>query len=260
MYSSLDINHTLLSDIPCLLLSEKGRKPKGNIFLYHGWSSKKENYKFIGSTIALAGYQVIIPDSLYHGDRGILDYSDDKVMEEYFWKVAIQSIDEYFMVKNHLEKEKILVSDKMAVMGSSMGGMISAGIFAKDPSLLTMTVMNGSCAWQYMDQKVQKNRGIDRMAWISAERINEYDPVNYLERIYPRPFLLLHGEADQAVPIAGQDYFYEKARQYYGDVAERIRYTKVANLNHHKTTGMLEESINWMNYCFDNLENGRKKK
>ena len=239
------------NDIPFYVLKMKNEsETRGTIFIYHGWSSKKENYLFMGNIFALEGFRVIIPDSLHHGERGLLDYGDDKVMEQKFWEVAINSVDEYFLLKEYLLEQGMLNKERIAVMGNSMGGIISGGIFARDPEILTMIVMNGACAWLDVDQRVKSSRKIDRSAAIKPEKLEGYDPFRHLDKIFPRPFLLQHGEKDSSVPIETQEFFFEKAKVRYGELKERISFTRIPNLDHQKTVGMLEESVHWINGVF----------
>ena len=225
---------------------------KATVFLYHGWSSCKENYHFMGSIMSLAGYQVIMPDAPGHGSRGTMAYEDEEVMEKEFWGTVMQTVDEHEFLRKEMERKGLLGSGNLAVMGSSMGGIISGSLFARNPDLFTAVIMNGACDWADADARVKESRGIQRQT-VDLDRRKKYDPSLQLEAIYPRPFLLLHGEEDTAVPITTQDHFYERASDYYGEEKERIRYTRIRNLNHHKTVGMLEESINWMNYLLERM-------
>lgn len=237
-----------IKDIPLLFLQENTEeKPRGVIFLYHGWSSKKENYHFIGSIFAREGYQVIIPDSENHGERGILQYDNEIIMEENFWKTVIQSVDEYFYIKAKLFEDQFLLSDKIFVMGNSMGGIISSGIFVRDHEISSLIVMNGACDWIDLEDRIIESRNINRRKSIDIEILREYNPASNFENFLYRPILLQHGEEDKSVPIKTQKIFFEKIKNYYGDKENRLSFTKVPNLNHHKTTGMIEESLYWLN-------------
>ncbi|MDD4344157.1 MAG: prolyl oligopeptidase family serine peptidase [Eubacteriales bacterium] len=239
----------IIEDIPVLILKENTeKKPRGVIFLYHGWSSKKENYHFIGGIYANEGYQVVIPDSVNHGERGILDYEDESVMEENFWKTVINSVKEYFVIKKYLLENKMLLSNNICVTGNSMGGMISSGIFVKDKDILTLAVMNGACDWLDLDEKIKEDKNIDRKKGIDQKILEEYNPSSNIENFFYRPFLLQHGEEDKSVPIRTQEHFYAKILEVYKGKEDRIKFTKIPNLNHHKTTGMIEESIHWFNF------------
>ncbi len=238
-----------IGDIPVLILKEKSNiKPRGVIFIYHGWSSKKENYHFIGGIYANEGYQVIIPDSINHGERGILEYDNESVMEEYFWKTVISSVKDYFVIKKYLLDNKMLFSDNICITGNSMGGMISSGIFVKDQKVLTLAVMNGACDWLDLDEKIKENKNIDRKKGIDQKILEEYNPSTNLEDFSYRPILLQHGEDDKSVPISTQEYFFNKILEVYKGKENRLRFTKIPNLNHHKTTGMIEESVHWFNF------------
>ena len=81
----------------------------------------QENYYFIGGIYANEGYQVIIPDSINHGERGTLEYDNEKVMEENFWETVINSVKEYFVIKKYLQENKFLLSENICITGNSMG-------------------------------------------------------------------------------------------------------------------------------------------
>ena len=178
-----------IGNIPLLLLRDENSKTaKGVIFIYHGWSSKKENYHFIGSIFALGGYQVVIPDSHNHGERGALEYEKESVMEENFWTTVINSVDEYFKIKDYLLGTKKLLSEDIFVMGNSMGGMISSGIFVKDEGILSSVVMNGACNWLDLDERIKETRNINRGRGISRQVLEKYRKIyhglpNYKENL-----------------------------------------------------------------------------
>lgn len=237
-----------IDDVSLFILQRKDLKSvKGVIFLYHGWSSKKENYHFIGSIFALDGYQVIIPDSINHGERGLLEYENESVMEENFWKTVINSVEDYSKIKEQLKEEKKLLSDKICVMGNSMGGMISSGIFIQDEEILSLVVMNGACNWPDLDERIKESRNVNRSRGISADILNKYNPASFPEKFAGRPLLIQHGETDESVPIGTQELFFQQIKAYYKGREDKLRFTKTPNLNHHKTTGMIEESLHWFN-------------
>ncbi len=242
----------IIENIPLLLLKDENSKTvKGVIFIYHGWSSKKENYEFIGSIFALEGYQVVIPDSLNHGERGILEYEKESVMEENFWNTVINSVDEYFKIKDYLLEKGILLSKNISVMGSSMGAMISAGIFVKDDNILSAVIMNGACNWLDLDERVKESRNINRGRGINREVLEKYNPASNLEKFAGRPLLLQHGQEDTSVPIESQDLFFKQIKGFYKGNENKLRFSKTPNLNHHKTIGMIEESLIWFNEIYD---------
>ena len=244
----VEVKNIKLGPIPCLIIKPSnfnGELP--TIFLYHGWSSQKANYEFMGKVIAIHGYQVIAPDALDHGERGSLNYTDLGIMEEHFWQVVINSVNEFNLLVEEGKKELGLDPLRTAVMGSSMGGIIASGILARDKRIKTLINMNGASAWEDAEQRVRVLRDVDRAATIGLETIRSYDPIQWQTNLYPRPILIQHGECDSSIPIETQIYFYDQVVEYYREKLELIRFSLVKNLNHHKTIGMLEEAIHWLN-------------
>lgn len=241
------INNTTLAGIPCLHIKPLFEtKDLPTVFLYHGWSSKKENYEFMGKIIALHGFQVMVPDALNHGERGLLDYADLKIMEKNFWEIVINSVEEFTLLLKEAKRDLGVEPSKIAVMGHSMGGIIASGVFARDKRIKTLITMNGACAWEDVEERIRVSRGVDRAASISIEKLRTYDPLQLKENFYPRPVLLQHGENDQSVPIESQICFYDQLVIDYQDHPKKLRFSVIKNLNHHKTIGMLEEAIAWL--------------
>lgn len=236
-----------IREIPCLYIKPHcPEKRLPTVFLYHGWSSKKENYEFMGRIIALHGFQVIIPDAMNHGERGHLTYDDLKVMEENFWNTAINSVEEFKIILEEGQGKLDINPLKIAVMGHSMGGMVASGIFVRNQNIKTLITMNGACAWEDVEERIKIARNVDRTASISIEKLRSYDPLQVKDKFYPRPILIQHGEMDQFVPIESQLYFYDQIVGDYQEKLENLYFSVIPNLNHHKTIGMVEESITWL--------------
>lgn len=251
MYTTKIIEETKLqiANIPCLYIRPNVLEEEiPAVFVYHGWSSKKENYHFIAKILAFHGYGIIVPDAPNHGDRGKLDYESIDVMEQYFWKIVLEAVDEFKVLFEEANKKLNINPQRTAVMGSSMGGIIASGVFVKDPTIKTLINMNGACAWQDAEKRVKILRCIDRSVSTGIEKLRQYDPVSNLEALYPRPILIQHGDSDTSIPIETQWYFYNEAAKLYKKRPENLRLTVIKNLNHHKTIGMLEEAVAWLQY------------
>jgi len=76
--------------------------------------------------------------------------------------------------------------------------------------------------------------------------IQRYDPLSNKAELYPRPILLLHGDADTSVPIDIQRYFFDEIKEMYIDKPERLKFVIEPKLNHYKTVKMMEETIEWL--------------
>lgn len=237
-----------LGEIPCLYIKPYYEDSKSStVIYYHGWSSKKEKGLFIGEVLALHGYDVIIPDAIYHGDRNALGKYNVDALKKYFWDVIFNTVEEYESLI--LKAISLFGTDKenVAVMGSSMGGFIASGVFAANKEIKCLVNMNGACAWEKAESIFREMDREGKGAASPKQRslIVEYDPLRKKNGLYPRPILMLHGDADTSVSIDIQRYFYDEIKEIYKERPERIKLIESTNLNHYKTTGMLEETLKW---------------
>lgn len=214
--------------------------PLPTIIYYHGWSSNKEYQRFKAHIIASYGYQVIVPDCIYHGERNPIDYEKESMLEKYFPEIILNSIKEAPILIDYIKKIKMTDSKKIAIMGTSMGGFISSGIFTKHQIFKTLIVFNGACAWgELLTFDEQKNSDQN---WDYQDELVRYNPADNLDQLNNRPILLLHGDSDSLVPIDAQRYFYNKVSGYYED-KDKIELVEVPRMDHYISTGMLEKAI-----------------
>lgn len=233
-----------IGEIPAIIFRPKEVKDRiPTILFYHGWSSNKEFQRIRGFILASVGYQVVIPDAIYHGERNPLtDYGMESAMR-YFWDVILNNIEEAdgllsAMVSNYKADPK-----RIAVMGNSMGGFTAGGVFTHNEKIKNLVVFNGSCSWEGFNDnfEVTPSEELEEL----RNKINSMDPINNLDLLKNRPILLLHGDSDMTVPIDGQRIFYKKINPMYND-KEKIKFIEYPGLNHCVTTNMMEETINWL--------------
>ena len=149
MKDLLDISRVELGNIPCIFVKPKfNREEAATVLYYHGWSSNKDNNIFIGKILAFHGYNVILPDAVHHGERGNLENYGIEELRQYFWKVILNTVKEYEILMDEAVNKLGISRQRIAVMGSSMGGFISGGIFAANKEIKCLINMNGACAWQ----------------------------------------------------------------------------------------------------------------
>lgn len=252
MKDFLTVDHIIeekvyMDGIPSIILKHKNSSDLiPTIIFYHGWSSSKEKQRLRGFILANLGYQVIIPDSIHHGERGRLDYNNPKNGRDFFWPVIFKNIEESNTIIHSAIKNYNTDPKNIAVMGNSMGGFTSAGIFTHNKEIKSLVVLNGSCNWSHSNNIFKEYLGIgigDELIHIE-EKINELDPMNNMELLIDRSILMLHGDKDTVVPISSQKLFYEKIKPVYKN-SNHINFIVYPNLNHFVTTNMMEESAKW---------------
>lgn len=238
-----------IKDIPCIILrpsNENGKVP--TIIFYHGWSSTKEMQRFRGFILCSLGYQVIIPDAIYHGERNPIDYTSISNASKYFWKVILKNIDESeYIIEESINKNNA-DPKRIGVMGHSMGGFTAAGIFANNSKINCSVIFNGSCNWEKSNEIFSKILE-DNISNGEEKEIKSLDPINNLEKLIDRPMLILHGDSDAVVSIEPQRIFHSKINSLYKEKS-RIELIEYPNVNHHLTTSMMEEGAKWLQrYC-----------
>lgn len=232
-----------IEGIPCILFTPKNKKEEiATVIYYHGWSSNKDRERFRGMILANLGYQVIIPDSIYHGERNPIDHKDTIV--KYFWKVVLNNIDESNYIIDEAIRKYQADSNSIGVTGHSMGGFTTAGIFTHNNKVKTGIPLNGSFNWEMSNELFAKNLE-DNTILKEEDKIKKLDPINNINKLVNRPILMLNGEADQVVPMDPQKKFYEKIRRSYINKSH-IKMIRYPNLGHFVTTNMMEDLGKWL--------------
>ena len=242
------LEEIFIKEIPCLRFRPKGiqegRIP--TIIYYHGWNSSKSNQRFKGAALASYGYQVIVPDALYHGERNPIDHDGFKMLEEYFWKVILQTVEESEQLIAGIIEDHQADPERIGVIGSSMGGFSAAGVFLKNKSLKCLINFNGSCAWVKAEEIFRRRSKRLPMTSAEIQALSLYDPMLNKENLQLRPILMMHGNRDSSVPINSQRLFYQATSHHYKEHPERLKLVEVQKMDHYITTGMIEEAIIWL--------------
>lgn len=240
----------MIKDIPCIILKPRNEKGKlSTIIFYHGWGSNKDRQKFRGFILASLGYQVIIPDSIYHGERNPIGYHSVDNMSKYFWKTILNNIEE----SKYIIEESIDLydadEDTIVVMGHSMGGFTAAGAFTHNKRIRTSIILNGSFNWKMSNEIFLE--GLGKTITVDEEdEIISLDPMNNFNKLIDRPILMLNGGSDEVVPMEPQNIFYESIKDQYKDKS-KIQLIKHMDIGHLVTIGMMEDAAKWLK---ENLE------
>lgn len=233
------INESTIAGVPCLQI-DSYLPPVGTIILYHGWGSTIRDYLFFGSMISDWGYKVIIPELPYHSKRGNLAYFDSGILQQHFWSVVIQAVEEASAIVADILNTDHLVG----IIGNSAGGFIAGGVCATDLNVKSAVIMNASCAWLRSEEIFREHDGRSPISAIEAENVGKYDPLFNIDGSNDQAFLLLHGKEDTTIPIESQRYFMECMS--VKDNQTPLKFVEYAGVNHQITLGMLQEAKEWL--------------
>ena len=236
-----------IGKIPVIRLVPKYREEKlPTVIFYHGWSSSKEIQLMRGMILASFGYQVILPDAINHGERGMVDYSNPAEIVRCFWPTILQNLDEYEVIRDFSIENFHADGEKLGISGNSMGGFTASGIFTSNPEIKALVMLNGSANWTGANFIFKELIPGELPDWLKEEekKISAIDPMNHIEKLKDRPILILHGKADSVVDINSQRDFYKMAYSLYED-RSKIDIIEYKNLNHIVSTNMMEEAVKW---------------
>lgn len=246
-YPNVIVQRIDIEGIPSILMRPKNRQEKHpTVIFYHGWTSNKDSQSFRGFILASLGYQVLLPDAIYHGERGRIDYGA-KENAGVFWEVVLKNLEESDYLIDGLVRYYDADERRIALAGHSMGGFTSIGIFAKNKQPRTLIVLNGSGNWQKSNDIFIEILGIERTERFNELQIRviELDPFKKLDDLKDRPILILHGEDDSVVDIGPQREFYEALKKRFKR-QDLIMMSTYKQLNHYVTTNMMEEMGSWL--------------
>lgn len=246
-YPNIAVQKIQIDGIPSILMRPKEIKERyPTVIFYHGWSSSKDSQSFRGFILASLGYQVLLPDAIYHGERGRIDYGA-KENAGVFWEVVLKNLEESDYLIDDLVRYYDADESRIALSGHSMGGFTSIGIFAKNKLPKTLVVLNGSGSWQKSNDIFIERLGIERTErFVELEKkVIELDPFENLDELKDRPILILHGEDDTVVEVGPQREFYEALKSRF-DRQDLIMMSTYKQLNHYVTTNMMEEMGSWL--------------
>lgn len=222
--------------VPCIVLHPP-TDPVGQVVLYHGWGSSMDSYKFFASLISNWRYRVTIPELPWHGERGSLNYFDEATLQNHFWSVVFQGVQEAQKVISELSRN---TDSKITMIGHSTGGFVTAGAFAKNQQVHSAVVINGSCAWVQFEEQYREKLGLSPMNSTEKDALQKHDPLFYIRLNPDKPLLLLHCQEDTSVPIDSQRCFMNAMsnEDRHTDYIQLVEYPRV---NHQITLGMLEK-------------------
>ncbi|SHH10506.1 hypothetical protein SAMN02745245_00553 [Anaerosphaera aminiphila DSM 21120] len=239
-----DIEKIYIGDVPAYVVTPKLNLEKyKTIIFYHGWSSCAKNQIFRANIFAGYGYQVVLPEARFHGERGTLDYESEEVSKENMMKVIMHNIEEFPSIYKYVIENLNVDEKNIAVAGHSMGAITAGGLFTFKKDLKTALLFNGTMNWKdVVDTLIE---GEDEISY-ERMRINDFmiqmNPQIHLENIENRALGLFNGAEDETVPPISQENFYNEVVERYEN-KDIIVFEKFENTRHQLTTQMLENAI-----------------
>jgi dipeptidyl aminopeptidase/acylaminoacyl peptidase len=201
-------------------LPENSKSPCPALCLCHGIPSGQPNpsgdagYAGLAERFCAAGFVTLIFSfrgaGQSQGNLDILGWTRDL-------KAAI----------DYLTSLKEVDRSRLCLLGSSGGGAVSVYVAANDPRVSSLITFACPAEFTFLTDKQRARATIDQFRAIGVIRdadfppsidewingFNKVSPLRWIDRISPRPLLLIHGDKDDLVPVEHARKLFEKAGQ-----------------------------------------------
>lgn len=185
---------------------------KGTIVLSHGYAGDCSPDLVYVPVLNNAGYNVCLFDFRGHGTS-----------EGNFTSLVYHERRDLLAMLNYLKSRGI---DRVGLLGFSMGGAISLSTAPHSPMVAAVI---SDCTFAELSSIVRHGaigRGVpqafaDAIGWLVVllaslrlqANLFSADPIRVIGQIAPRPVFIMHGTADEAVPVSDAHRLYEAAGQ-----------------------------------------------
>jgi uncharacterized protein len=222
------------------------------IFFIHGFSSAKEHNLHYAYLLAEKGFRVVLPEAAFHGER----HSDSvgaKQIALHFWDIVMQSIDELEVLRQYFEDKKLIDSDRIGLVGTSMGGIVTLGSLTRYKwikaavSLMGMPYYEKYARWQINELKKRgmelpfKKDQVDEL----IDKLNILDLSKQPEKLEQRPLLFWHSKEDPIIPFSYTYDFYETIKPLYKETPEKLQFIIDEKSGHKVSRKGVLETVEW---------------
>lgn len=220
-------------------LAEPASEPLMTVILYHGWGGRIESYRTYAEALVQHGFRVVVPEIVYNDSRKpVKNPFEMETVQTYFWKAITESIEEF----GELQKALGVPETEIVLVGSSMGGFIAAGIFARHPRIAGFASVNGSGAFVLTEQIFRERLDRSPMDAETEALLKQFDPME--AQPGKGAVLLVNGELDRTVPLEGHAAYYEHLMETHKH--EKTEKKIVEGAGHQFTREMERDVANWL--------------
>lgn len=203
------------------------------IFL-HGFMSGKEHNLHYAYNLVEKGVRVLLPDALYHGERD--EGLDELQMNMAFWKIVFQNVTEVGMLHDELVARGY--TGKVAIGGTSMGGITTAGCLITYDWMDTAAILMGAVNYEQLFEaqlaelellNISVPMSGDELT-VFKEQLAYFDAAKHAEAFERIPIFFWHGKQDLRVPFDMTFNFY--ATQQAAGKASNLVYMEDRSAGH----------------------------
>jgi fermentation-respiration switch protein FrsA (DUF1100 family) len=189
-------------------------------FFLHGLGGNKSNAAPFAVELLKQGYATMALDAAYHGERAagkqpMYGTTFHRLRDGY-----MQTVVDYRRAMDYLETRNDIDSRRVTLIGLSMGAIIGAVLGGVETRIKCPVLLVGGADRGLMSRLSQ----IDVWKKIRAENptldfdeisriMAPADALNFVDKISPRPLLMINGTKDDIVPVEANKLLHRTARE-----------------------------------------------
>lgn len=202
--------------IPSILVRKRVRPSSKLVLFLHGLGGRKEDVFYLRELIDDFDFSLISIDARRHGDRRSASSGISANMVEDMSRTIVDNR----LALDMALREGWAEEGKIILAGASMGGILGGVVAAVDKRIAgaVLYVPGGNLVEIVKKSKhpaVSQIRGKIPPFVINVlgGQLATVDPINYIDRISPRPLLIQLGRHDEYVPFETGIALFEKAKE-----------------------------------------------
>ncbi len=198
----------------------EGKAPYPCVFYLHGLGGNKGQGSLFSSDLLKEGYAVMALDAAYHGERAP---GKQPMYGTTFYRLRdgyIQTVVDYRRAIDYLETRGDIDSKRVTLIGVSMGAIMGSVLGGVDRRIKCPVLLVGGADRGLMSRISQievwkkiraenPNLDFDEVSRIMAPA----DPLNFVDKISPRPVLMINGTKDEIVPVPANKLLHTAAKE-----------------------------------------------
>ncbi len=173
---------------------------KSTIIINHGWGANRSD--ILGTSIFLAGkYNLVYYDFRNHGNSGGSQTSLGRL-----------EVTDFLTIIQYVKSQKKEFSEKLAVLGFSLGGAVAITGAALNPEVMAVAAESPFASYKEVVYRYgtkffyAPRFMIPITLFFAQHRLgfdpDEYSPLHHVSRLGSRPLFIIQGGSDERMPVS----------------------------------------------------------
>ncbi len=160
----------------------------------------------------------------------------DPAGAESFARSAKYAPGDWGTVIDWIEIREDLRADRIGYMGGSTTAIMGFGLISMEPRISCAALIAGSGSMREFVEGWKRNynwreKGFE--VWPETEELFEkWDPVLFVDRVFPTALLMINGSDDKIIPIESVRHYYDAIRPHYAKDPDRLRFVVFEGAGH----------------------------